>query len=166
MELVISVDEIQILLNLLRDDSIEISYPFLDLPLLEAAGDDANYKIKVLLDKKSLERAYSIIRGAPSHVRNEIPHYRNFVECFIAANVINYNNLKEFKEKLDAYIKLEKGIAFAPDTNIFYHRFLSKIIEELPIEPTIVLVDTVKEEIERAMNPRKEYMEEMTMKLS
>ncbi len=154
MELVISVDEIQVLLNLLRDDLIRISYPFLDLPILEAVSEDASYRIKVLLDKKSLDRAYGIIRGAPSHVRGEVPHYRNFVECFIAASIINYSNLEEFKEKLDAYIKLEKGIAFAPDTNIFYHRFLSRIIEELPIEPTIVLVDTVKEEIERAMNDK------------
>ena len=135
-ELVISADELQILLNLQKEESISIMYPlYSHFQLLNAKPEKNGYKLKVLQGEMDF----------PEH--NEFPNYSDFIECLLAAGVVEYENKAEFENKLKAYQSLKKRVLFCPDTNVVYHRFLTN--SEIK---DILLVDTVKEEIEASLN--------------
>jgi len=66
------------------------------------------------------------------------------------SGIISYDNVEEFMEKLEKYRGLKKGVVFAPDTNVLYHRFISNF---RPLDNyEIVIAEPVKNEIEQAMN--------------
>jgi len=133
-EQVVSADELQILLNLCEE--INIMYPlYKHFQLLKANPKEDGYKLKVLqgeMDFPDFE---------------EFPNYSDFMECLLSAGVIDYENREEFEDKLRVYQNLKKRVYFCPDTNIVYHCFLTNSGVK-----DILLVDTVREEIEASLN--------------
>ncbi len=133
-EQVVSADELQILLNL--EEEISIMYPlYKHFQLLNATSKEDGYKLKVLQGEMDF----------PEY--EEFPTYSDFMECLLAAGVIEYENRKDFENKLKAYQSLKKRVYFCPDTNVVYHRFLTNSGIR-----NILLVDTVREEIEASLN--------------
>jgi hypothetical protein len=134
-EQVVSAEEIQILLNLVED--VNIMYPlFRQFQLLTARPQNNGYKLKVLRGEMDF----------PTESK-EFPGYSDFLQCLLSAGVIDYENIAQFKEKLKAYRNLKKRVYFCPDTNVVYHRFLTKLGLR-----DVLLVETVKEEIEASLN--------------
>ncbi|NJE06243.1 hypothetical protein E3E36_08830 [Thermococcus sp. M36] len=139
---VIEKPELQILMNVLGE--IEVSYPLYELPLIRARPSETGYIIDVVARRREFNEK------VPEHLSNELPTYTDFYGCFMSSGIIRYDNLDEFLQNLELYERLKKGVAFAPDTNIFYHRFVSSF---RPLDGyQIVVAEGVKKEIENAMN--------------
>ncbi|MBP1912424.1 PIN domain-containing protein [Thermococcus stetteri] len=139
-EVVIEKPELQILINLIQErDQIRVHYPIYNTLLFTARPFERGYIVDVKAEKRDF------------HVRHpELPSYSDFYEAFISSGVIMYDNIDDFKEMLELYQFLRKGVVFSPDTNIFYHRFISNY---RPLDGYhIVVAEDVKNEIESAMN--------------
>jgi len=138
-ELVVSADEIQILLNLL--DEISVMYPlYRHFDVIRAEPEEGGYKLKITRGEMDFEE---------QRAHQELPSYNDLLECLIAAGVTGYENQKLFNEYLKAYRRLRKPVFLSPDTNILYHRFLTNSSIDLR---EVLLVDTVREEIEASLN--------------
>ena len=147
MEKVIEKPELQILINLIQmRDKLRVNAPLYNIPLLEAYPYKDGYKIMVLAKEEDFHK---VLRGKERYLY-DLPTYRDFYECFLSSGIINYANIDEFQKKLDMYKSLTKRIIFAPDTNLLYHVFLSKLKGVGGIQ--IAIVDLVKKEIENSMN--------------
>ncbi|WP_457741395.1 PIN domain-containing protein [Thermococcus sp.] len=142
---IITKPELQVLINVLAEHGeLKVSYPLYGLSLLEAETCERGYTVNVLTNRKSLNAR------VPPRLFSELPTWSDFYECFISAGIIRYDNLDEFEKTLELYQRLKKGVAFAPDTNLFYHRFISSY---RPLDGyQIVVAERVKKEIEDAMN--------------
>ncbi|ASJ06921.1 PIN domain-containing protein [Thermococcus pacificus] len=139
---VIEKPELQILLNLLPE--IRVSYPLYGLQLLRAKPIETGYRVSVTVNRHEFNER------VPERLSNELPTYTDFYECFISSGIIRYENVDEFAQNLELYERLKKGVVFAPDTNLFYHRFISSF---RPLNGyQIVVAEGVKKEIEDAMN--------------
>ncbi|ASJ08989.1 hypothetical protein A3L11_07015 [Thermococcus siculi] len=150
---IIEKPELQILLNLLPE--IRVSYPLYGLQLLKAKPIDTGYRVNVIVDRREFNEK------VPEYLSNELPTYTDFYEAFISSGIIRYDNIDEFIQTLELYERLKKGVVFAPDTNLFYHRFISSF---RPLDGyQIVVAEGVKKEIENAMNYkyRSKQLEEM-----
>ena len=133
-EQVVSADELQILLNLERQ--VSVMYPlYSHFQLLKAKAEKNGYRLKVFQGEVDF----------PDH--SEFPAYSDFLQCLLSAGIIGYENKEEFEIKLKTYQNLKKMVYFCPDTNVVYHRFLTNSGIR-----NILLVDTVKEEIEASLN--------------
>ncbi|WP_297499681.1 PIN domain-containing protein [Thermococcus sp.] len=153
-EIVIRKPELQILINLLAGRGLEVTYPFYELPLLRARPSAKGYELKALADRRVLN---SLSYGHSS----ELPTWSDFYECFISSGIVRYENLDDFEKTLELYRRLRKGVVFAPDTNLFYHRFISSY---RPLDGyQIIVAEGVKKEIEEAMNYkyRRKQLEEL-----
>jgi len=154
---IIMKPELQILMNVVVDKKgeIEVSFPLYELPLLRAEPHERGYFVKTLTDRRSFNSK------VPEYLSNELPTWTDFHECFISSGIIRYSNVDEFLQNLELYERLKKGVAFAPDTNLFYHRFISGFKPLARYQ--IVVAETVKKEIESAMNYkyRHRQLEEM-----
>ncbi|EHR77604.1 hypothetical protein OCC_10890 [Thermococcus litoralis DSM 5473] len=147
MEKIIEKPELQILINLIQmRGRIRVSSPLYNIPLLEAFPYRERYKIRVLAKE---DEFHKVLRGKERYLY-DLSTYRDFYECFLSSGIVNYANIDEFQEKLNAYKSLTKRIIFAPDTNLLYHAFLSKLKGAEGIQ--IAIVDLVKKEIENSMN--------------
>lgn len=140
---IISIDELQILFNLF--DTITISYP--EIPrfrLLKARPAIDKFKLGVdNPDFRLLDFEVGKDKGA-------FHTYHEFLECFLASGCITYENHDEFKQKYQVYKGMNKKVFYAPDTNILYHRYITSAS---PIqEGEVVMLPTVRDEIERRMN--------------
>ncbi len=152
---IIRKPELQILLNVL--DYVEVSFPLYELPLLRARSGDTGYTVDALADHHDFSKA---MHGM-EHLNHELPTYSDFYETFMASGIILYDNVDEFKRSLELYDYLKKGIAFAPDTNVLYHRFISNF---RPLDGyQIIIAEGVKKEVENAMNYkyRRNQLDEM-----
>jgi hypothetical protein len=150
-ETIIEKPELQILVNLIQEKGeIRVSFPLYDALLFTARPSERGYTVQVKAEKRDF------------HVRHpELPSYSAFYEAFISSGIITYDNIAEFEKTLELYRVLKKGVVFAPDTNIFYHRFISNY---RPLEGyQIVVAEDVKNEIEGAMNYkyRSNYLHEI-----
>jgi len=126
--------ELQILLNL--HETVEVKYPLLNRSLLEVTPASGGYTVKVT--------------ARPWKAAPELADWNDLYEAFISAGILRYENLDEFGEMMEVYGGLKKGVAFAPDTNVLYHRFISSY---RPLDGhQIVIAEGVKGEIEDAMN--------------
>jgi hypothetical protein len=154
---VIVKPELQVLMNVLAErEELEVSYPLYGLPLLRAEPGERGYNLEVLTDRRTFNTR------VPPRLSSELPTWSDFYECFISAGILRYDNLDEFEKTLELYERLKKGVAFAPDTNLFYHRFISSY---RPLEGyQIVVAEGVKKEIEDAMNYkyRRRQLEEIS----
>ncbi len=138
IDVVITKPELQILLNLIEDE-IEVWYPLYGILLFTARPSDRGYTLKVVAKKKDFKGKHP-----------ELPSHSDFYEAFISSGIIRYDNITEFENTLQLYKTLKKGVVFAPDTNIFYHRFISHYP---PLDGyQIIVAEDVKNEIEGAMN--------------
>lgn len=142
---VITKPELQVLINLLTEGGeLEVGYPLYGLPLLKARPARRGYIVEVLADKRAINSRI------PKRFASELPTWGDFYECFISSGILRYENIDEFEETLELYERLKRGVAFAPDTNLFYHRFISSY---RPLDKyQIVVAEGVKKEIEDAMN--------------
>lgn len=139
---VITKPELQILMNLLGE--IRVGYPLYGLHLLRAKPIETGYRIEVTTNRREFNER------VPEYLSHELPTWTDFYECFISSGIVRYENLGEFEDNLRLYERLKKGVAFAPDTNLFYHRFISSF---RPLDRyQIVVAEGVKKEIENAMN--------------
>ena len=141
-EAIITSQEIQVLLNLL--DEVSVMYPlYKHFKIFNAKLEESGYAIKILQGQGDFEEQQS------HFTTNEMPGYADFMQCLLAAGIASYGNLDKFREKLKAYNSLSKPVLFSPDTNVLYHRFLTNSDIDLR---SVLLVDTVREEIEASLN--------------
>ncbi len=144
-EVVVTRDELQILLNM--EDEISIMYSFYKhFQLLTAKPEGEGYRLKVFAGEYDFDREAEKL----DHYAKEMPGYSDFLECLLSSGVIGYKNEEDFREQIKHYRNLAKRVYFCPDTNVIYHRFISN--SSLFNQNEILLVDTVKEEIEAALN--------------
>lgn len=80
----------------------------------------------------------------------EKPDYGDLLECFLGAGVMGYPNQREFEKKRRMLENLKTRVAYFPDTNVLYHRFLSNYAGVTRSETA--LVETTRKEIEAALN--------------
>ncbi|USS41110.1 PIN domain-containing protein [Thermococcus aggregans] len=147
MEKIIEKPELQILINLIQmRDKIRVSAPLYNMPLLEAYPYKDGYRVRALAKEEDFHK---VLHGKERYLY-DLPTYRDYYECFLSSGIINYANIDEFQKKLEAYKSLTRRIIFAPDTNLLYHAFLSKLRGVTGIQ--IAIVDLVKKEIENSMN--------------
>ena len=139
---VIEKPELQVLMNVLGE--MRVSYPLYGLELLRAKPTERGYRVNVTVGRNEFNSR------VPDYLANELPTYTDFYESFISSGIIRYDNIGEFLQNLELYERLKKGVAFAPDTNIFYHRFISSCRALDGYQ--IVVAEGVKKEIEDAMN--------------
>lgn len=143
-ETTVNVEELQILLNLI-DDEISVMYPFYrNFQLFTAKQSENGYRIRILQGEIDFERQQNHFSFA-----DEMPGYGDFIECLMAAGVLSYENYKEFENAKKNYASLKKRVVYSPDTNLLYHRYLTNSDVDLR---DILLVDTVRDEIEAALN--------------
>ncbi len=136
---IITKPELQILLNLLPE--IRVGYPLYEIPLIRARATEKGYTVEAIAGRGDF------VRAMPEH---DLPNYGDFYECFISSGILKYDNIDEFRKSLELYEYLRKGVVFAPDTNIFYHRFISNF---RPLDGyQIAVAEGVQREIENAMN--------------
>ncbi|WP_297470521.1 PIN domain-containing protein [Thermococcus sp.] len=142
---VITKPELQVLLNVLAEKGeLLVSYPLYGIPLLKARPSENGYTVEVIADRKTFNSR------VPPRLSSELPTWSDFYECFISSGILRYDNVGEFLQNLELYQRLKKGVVFAPDTNLFYHRFISSF---KPLDGyQIVVAEAVKKEIEDAMN--------------
>ncbi|WP_167714577.1 PIN domain-containing protein [Thermococcus sp. ES12] len=146
---VIEKPELQILLNVLGE--MRVSYPLYGLPLLRAKPTETGYRVELTVSRREFNERVS------ERLSSELPTWTDFYECFISAGIVRYANIDEFLQNLELYERLKKGVAFAPDTNLFYHRFISGF---RPLDGyQIVVAEGVKKEIENAMNYKYRHRE-------
>lgn len=139
---IIAKPELQILINLLPE--IQVGYPLYEIPLIRARASEKGYTVEAMANRGDFARAM------PEHLSYDLPDYGDFYECFISSGILKYDNIDEFRKSLELYEYLRKGVVFAPDTNIFYHRFISSF---RPLEGyQIAVAEGVQREIENAMN--------------
>ncbi len=134
---VIQKPELQILVNLLEE--FKVRYPPQGIELFSVRPSKRGYLITVTAGRHDFRETHP-----------DLPTYSDFYECFISSGIVGYDNLYEFEKQLELYDSLRKGVAFAPDTNILYHRFISNFREMDGRQ--IVIAEGVKWEIENAMN--------------
>ncbi len=146
--------ELVILLNML-DDPVEITYPTTNAQLFKCQRSSEGYSLSLTCSRNSLETASN-----PSSQPSEMPLYRDIVECLISGDVIRFSNLEELKESINSQRGFGKQLHFSPDTNILYHRFFSN--SGLVDTRDIILVDTIRNEIESSLN-HKYKPEEITV---
>lgn len=137
-------DELQILFNTLGGNLV-FSYPPNNIKILSARVTGEGYSINLLCTDRDFEKHSNM-----DWTEDENPSYNDLTECLLNAGVIQYENLEEFRKRVTIYRTLHRNIVFSPDTNILYHGFFSN---DNSIDPTeILLVDTVRDEIEAQLN--------------
>ncbi|KXB06556.1 hypothetical protein AKJ51_03500 [candidate division MSBL1 archaeon SCGC-AAA382A20] len=142
-----NLDELQILINLIGG-TLKISFPlYSDFEMIRASPGADGYSLKALVDKNDFENQINEF----DRQREELPSYRDFVDCLLSSGIISYENLEKVEKRINYERKNALGkVLFCPDTNILYHNFLSSLER---IDPENVgIVTTVKDEIEASMN--------------
>ncbi len=139
---IIEKPELQILINILPE--VQVGYPLYEIPLIRARPSERGYTVEALAERRDFARFL------PEHLAYDLPGYADFYECFISSGILKYDNIDEFQKSLELYEYLRKGVVFAPDTNLFYHRFISNF---RPLDRyQIAVAEGVQKEIENAMN--------------
>ena len=143
---VIQRDELQILLNLLEGQSVVLDYPLFDLKMIQAKTSGDGYRLRILSNEEDFEELYEYY----SSYFNEMPSYDDIRYCMLLSEIIQYDNLDDFKEMLRVYERLGKIVYFALDTNMLYQGFPSQAAYMK--NPHYLVVDTVYNEIENSVN--------------
>ena len=119
-EVRINVDELQILLNLLRKE-IKIKYPLYNFDFLLAREHEGGYDITITCNEGDFDK---VLAPYGNH-RKELPRYSDLRGGLLSSGVMTYKNLDEFIDKLKSYRKLNKDTKFSLDTNMLYYRFIT-----------------------------------------
>lgn len=138
---VLNQEELMIFLNHLPS-TITIDYPLTNEQIITLEQDGKQYSVELHIDDSHT--------FSDSEVWDrEKPSIGDYKQCFLASNLITYSNLADFREEYRSYTRLSRDVVFAPDTNLFYNRFISNT----DIDPkNILLVDSVHKEINRVLN--------------
>lgn len=142
----INRDELQLLLNLIRDDLIVLEYPLYQLKMLRVQSAGKKYRVHVTCREEDFESVLSTC----GNYAEELPSYDDISYCMLLSRIADYRNMEEFREKLKLYEKLDKTVYFALDTNLFYQGFPTKA--SFIKNPNYLVVNTVYNEIEGAIN--------------
>ncbi len=144
-----TVDELQVLFNLLSDN-IRVSFPLYNLHMIDAKANGHTFNLKVKITRQDFDDE----RFSFGDYASEMPSYSDFIQVLLASGVISFKNMDAFCERFENIRKWpqSKRIVFSADTNMFYNRFFSNFREISPKE--IILVDGVKEEIKAAQNSK------------
>ncbi len=143
---VIQRDELQILLNLFGDQPVVVDYPLFDLKLIQARISGDGYRLRVLSDEDDFKELYA---HYGTYVE-EFPSFSDIGYCMLLSEIVQYDNIDDFKDMLKVYGKLDKVVYLALDTNMLYHGFPSKA--GYIKNPRYLVVDTVYNEIESSVN--------------
>ncbi len=143
---IVQRDELHILLNLVKEQSIVVDYPLFDLKLIQAKTSGDGYRLRVLSDEDDFEVLYEDY----STYVNEFPSFDDIRYCMLLSEIIEYDDLDDFKDMIKVYEKLGKIVYFALDTNMLYQGFPSQATYIK--NPRYLVVDTVYNEVESSVN--------------
>ncbi len=146
-------EELQILANLFSGD-FELTYPVTHLPLFECEANRGMYRLTTTLTPESFG-----IKEEDPYL--EGPSYFDILECMMSSGILGFDNIDEFKEKLEGY-RSYKNAFFALDTNMVYRRFVTNTGLLDPRECAIV--STVRDEITSVHNFKYTHDEILQMK--
>ena len=151
----VDYEELHVLINLVPDEKMQVKYPLDDFPLFKVQPGEGGYRL-------TMQYADGFHGRTPMLPRyeKERPSYDDLRSCMISSGVLDFANIDEVKRKIGRYMKLQRGVRFALDTNMLYFNFVRNHDFLDPRE--ILLVDTVKEEIKKMMN-RKYSQEDVTV---
>ncbi|MFW6194767.1 MAG: hypothetical protein ACOC5L_04535 [Halobacteriota archaeon] len=141
-DIIVSRDELQILVNMLED--VSLMYPLYSHFQILTAVHSEGFRLRVLIGEYDFDKQVEEL----GELGKEMPEYADLLECMLSSGVIRYENEDAFRQKVKRYRSLQKKVYYCPDTNILYHQFLSNF----GLEDDLLLVDTVKEEVEGALN--------------
>lgn len=147
----IDKEELQILLNLLKEKNLEIKYPLYDFDLITATGSDKGYRLSIQCRGDSFDDFFTSSGTLEQEIRNEFPSYFDLLACLLSSGIIQYSNVDDARETIQSHRKSSNnGVSFIPDTNMFYNGFPSQATELInPSE--YLIVDLVINEIEGAL---------------
>ena len=143
--IILSRDELQIFINQLQH-KIEVDYPLTNQQILTADPEDKHYELDLHISSDD----FGSFSGSEIWDQ-EKPNYNDFVHSFLASNLITYPNLDDFRELVNGNRKSRRKYVYAPDTNLFYNRFISTG-EIKPDE--LLIVNSVHKEITRMLNKK------------
>ncbi|MEJ5292851.1 MAG: hypothetical protein WHS82_04555 [Candidatus Methanosuratincola sp.] len=148
-------EELQILANLFSG-GLELTYPITHLPLFECNASGGEYRLFTPLTPESFG-----IKEEDPYL--EGPSYADVLECMMSSGILGFDNMEEFKEKLEGY-RSYRNTFFALDTNLVYRRFVSNTGLLDPKE--CVIVSTVRDEITSVHNFKYTHEEILQMKMA
>lgn len=122
-------------------NTLWISYPLYNMPLFKVERTDDGYALVSLFGGEKFERQ--------TNNAHEMPTYGDLMECLISSGVIQFSNMGELMGRL-TQCRLFKRCSIGLDTNVLYRRLISN--SRLISSNEVVLVDTVKQEIEYSLN--------------
>jgi hypothetical protein len=149
-EIVLSRDELMVYLNQQQGDVL-IDYPLTGQQIATLSPEDKEYLVEL--------HDVDLFDGSESDLwTREMPHPNDYMQCFLAAGLTQYQNIKEFRETVQSYSHIP-GVLYAPDTNLYYNCFLSNS----DLDPgQFLVVDSVHKEINHMLN-RKYSPREISM---
>jgi len=150
-DLFIDVDELQLVLNVLGPH-VTVEFPPYEKVLIEAGQQVDGYRFSRVASSDDIIEKFEMFKKFDN---TEFFDYSSFVECFLLAGMISYQNIDSFKHQLK--IKREglssvKNLFFALDTNLLYDRFITTNGFISPSQ--VILVDTVQNEILHHVNDK------------
>jgi len=145
-DLYVSVDELQIVLNLLGP-TVHVDFPPYGQQVLEARQEADGYRLVQTVSAEEINTCFD------SFKHTEFFNYQSLVECFLASGIDAYVNIDEINKEIQVKQQALPGckeLFFVLDTNLLYDRFVSMYH---PISRDhVFLVDTVQHEILHHLN--------------
>ncbi|MBD3207150.1 hypothetical protein GF319_12515 [Candidatus Bathyarchaeota archaeon] len=143
-DVTISKDELQIFLNL-QPKSIKIDYPLTNEQIATIEDEGKIYNIELHIEN-------DLSGFSPSELwQLEQPNHSDYMQCFLASGLASYKNIENFERMDRTYENIPQDVVYAPDTNLYYNRFLSNRL----IEPSrILVVESVHDEINLVLNKK------------
>ncbi|OPX70914.1 MAG: hypothetical protein A4E36_00280 [Methanoregulaceae archaeon PtaB.Bin009] len=143
---IISVPEIQVLLNLLKRP-VEIKYPLYDFDIMTLRDTASGFVLSGMCTREDFEEA----SGAFGEFAHDMPSYNDVLQSMLASGIIAYPNMEKFNDIKKNIPLMNKEVLFSLDTNMLYHAFPSQ--GGIPAAHYL-LVDIVQAEIESALNTK------------
>jgi len=142
-EVTVTGEELQIFLNM-QNKLIKVDYPLTNEQIATFDEEGKHYMVALHLAED--------VDGFSSELwERERPKHSDYMQCFLASGLASYGNIEEFRRINSIYENIPQEVVYAPDTNLYYNKFLSSSL----IEPSRVLaVETVHEEINRVLNKK------------
>jgi len=145
-DIFININELQLVFNILGPH-VTVEFPPYEKVLIEAGQQGDGYRFSKLGSSADINEKFDLYNHP------EFFDYSSFVQCFLLAGMISYQNIDSFEHQLK--IKREglssvKNLFFALDTNLLYDRFITT--NRLISPSQVILVDTVQKEILHKVN--------------
>ena len=141
----LSRDELQIYINQLHF-KIEVDYPITNQQIFTAEPEDKHYELELHVSSDDFDEYTN-----SELWDQEKPNYNDYVHSFLASNLITYPNLNDYREQINGTRKSRREYVYAPDTNLFYNKFIST--GEIQSNE-LLIVNSVQKEITRMLNKK------------